>query len=68
MNLFDNSWFVINIDIRRMNVAITRSRSSLYIVGHGPTLERSNETWKGIIEDARSRQCFVELAGFPVVD
>ncbi|KAI5122782.1 hypothetical protein M0805_000126 [Coniferiporia weirii] len=49
-------------DVRRMNVAITRSRSSLFIVGHGPTLERSNETWKGIVIDAQSRSCFVELS------
>lgn len=44
-----------------MNVAITRARSSLFIVGHGPTLERSNETWKGIVTDARLRSCYVEL-------
>ncbi|KAH8114513.1 SEN1 N terminal-domain-containing protein [Phellopilus nigrolimitatus] len=47
-------------DIRRMNVAITRSKSSLFIVGHGPTLQRSNETWRDIIEDARTRSCLIE--------
>lgn len=44
-----------------MNVAITRSRSSLFIIGHAPTLERSNETWKQIVEDARSRACLSEV-------
>ncbi|KAL5501492.1 hypothetical protein ACEPAH_8752 [Sanghuangporus vaninii] len=48
-------------DIRRMNVAITRSKSSLFIFGHAPTLERSDRVWKDIVDDARSRSCFVEL-------
>ncbi|EJC98117.1 uncharacterized protein FOMMEDRAFT_97735 [Fomitiporia mediterranea MF3/22] len=48
-------------DIRRMNVAITRARSSLFIFGHAPTLQRSNRVWKDIVDDARSRACFVEL-------
>lgn len=49
------------IDVRRINVGITRSRSSLYIVGHAQTLERSNNTWKEIVEEARSRSCLVEV-------
>lgn len=43
-------------DIRRMNVAITRARSSLFILGHAATLERSDAKWKGVIDDARERQ------------
>ncbi|CCO30667.1 putative ATP-dependent helicase C29A10.10c [Rhizoctonia solani AG-1 IB] len=42
-------------DERRMNVALTRSRSSLFILGHAATLERCNATWKAIVEDARTR-------------
>ncbi|KAJ1303188.1 hypothetical protein OPQ81_011387 [Rhizoctonia solani] len=42
-------------DERRMNVALTRSRSSLFILGHAATLERCNPTWKTIVEDARTR-------------
>ncbi|KAG9092848.1 DEAD-box type RNA helicase [Ceratobasidium sp. 370] len=42
-------------DERRMNVAITRSRSSLFVLGHAATLERCNQTWKTIVEDARTR-------------
>jgi len=48
-------------DIRRMNVAMTRSRSSLFIIGNSATLERSDETWKKIVVDARSRSCLVDL-------
>lgn len=48
-------------DVRRVNVGITRCRSSLYIVGHAATLERSDKTWKLIVEDAKSRQSLVEL-------
>uniref|UniRef100_A0A0W0F3J5 Helicase sen1 n=1 Tax=Moniliophthora roreri TaxID=221103 RepID=A0A0W0F3J5_MONRR len=48
-------------DVRRMNVAITRARSSLFILGHAPTLERSDEVWRNVIQDARSRGCLVEV-------
>ncbi|KAI0283971.1 AAA domain-containing protein [Russula aff. rugulosa BPL654] len=47
-------------DVRRMNVALTRARASLFILGHCPTLERSDKTWKDIITDARERGCLVE--------
>jgi len=36
-------------DVRRMNVAITRARFSLLIVGHVPTLE-SNPMWARLIQ------------------
>ncbi|PFH53903.1 hypothetical protein AMATHDRAFT_705 [Amanita thiersii Skay4041] len=47
-------------DLRRMNVALTRAKSSLFILGNVPTLERSNTTWAEIIADARSRSCLVD--------
>ncbi|KAF8270773.1 SEN1 N terminal-domain-containing protein [Lactarius quietus] len=47
-------------DVRRMNVALTRARASLFVLGHCPTLERSDSTWKDIISDARARTCLVE--------
>ncbi|KAJ6619425.1 AAA domain-containing protein [Mycena sp. CBHHK59/15] len=47
-------------DVRRINVALTRSKSSLFILGNAPTLSRSNEIWSTIISDARSRASLVE--------
>ena len=36
------------------------------MLGHCPTLERSDKTWKDIISDARERGCLVEVGVFPV--
>jgi senataxin len=44
-----------------MNVAMTRARSSLFILGHAPTLERSDENWRKIIHDARERSLLMEV-------
>ncbi|KDQ62427.1 hypothetical protein JAAARDRAFT_121642 [Jaapia argillacea MUCL 33604] len=51
-------------DIRRMNVALTRAKSSLFVLGHIPTLERSDTTWKAIVEDARARDFLTEVPYF----
>ncbi|THH12551.1 hypothetical protein EW146_g7587 [Bondarzewia mesenterica] len=48
-------------DVRRMNVALTRARASLFVLGHSPTLERSDEMWKKIVVDARSRSCLTDV-------
>ncbi|KAG2151416.1 SEN1 N terminal-domain-containing protein [Suillus clintonianus] len=47
-------------DVRRMNVAMTRARSSLFILGHAPTLERSDESWRKVVQDARERSLLAE--------
>jgi len=49
-------------DVRRMNVALTRARASLFVLGHCPTLERSDKNWKDIISDARERGCLIEVS------
>ena len=41
-------------DVRRLNVAITRARHGLYIVGHEPSLMRSSD-WSALLKDARAR-------------
>ena len=48
-------------DARRMNVALTRAKSSLFVIGNGTTLERSDERWKIIINDARERGFFINV-------
>ncbi len=47
-------------DYRRMNVAITRARHFLWVIGCVSTL--SNDVhWKSLIQDARSRKCLYEI-------
>ncbi|CCM01866.1 uncharacterized protein FIBRA_03937 [Fibroporia radiculosa] len=48
-------------DMRRMNVALTRAKSSLFVLGHAATLERSDGTWRQIISDARERSRLVNV-------
>ncbi|WVW79753.1 hypothetical protein I302_101723 [Kwoniella bestiolae CBS 10118] len=49
-------------DARRMNVALTRAKSSLFVFGNGPTLERSDERWKIIVGDARERGFYINYS------
>ena len=48
-------------DIRRMNVAITRARRSLWILGSLATL-RTNKEWEALIVDAENRGVVVSPA------
>jgi hypothetical protein len=49
-------------DIRRMNVALTRAVSSLFILGNSTVLQ-TNSNWKPLIEDARERGVHREVRG-----
>ncbi|KAF3941675.1 hypothetical protein ABW19_dt0208095 [Dactylella cylindrospora] len=46
-------------DIRRMNVGLTRARSSLFVLGNAETLSK-NEFWSQLVEDARGRDRYTE--------
>ncbi|KAF5957928.1 hypothetical protein HYC85_005153 [Camellia sinensis] len=43
---------------QRVNVALTRARYCLWIVGNGSTLRNSGSVWKKLIIDAKARGCF----------
>ncbi|XP_058098086.1 helicase SEN1-like isoform X2 [Magnolia sinica] len=43
---------------QRTNVALTRARYCLWIVGNGQTLIKSGSIWKKIVLDAKRRGCF----------
>jgi senataxin len=49
-----------------MNVALTRAKSSLFILGNSATLERSDENWRAIVHDARKRSFLVDVSCFLV--
>jgi hypothetical protein len=53
-------------DERRLNVAITRAKRSLWIVGDAHTLQKGEagpegNTWARLIEDAKARHAFVSI-------
>ncbi|KAF8407481.1 hypothetical protein HHK36_006615 [Tetracentron sinense] len=43
---------------QRTNVALTRARYCLWILGNGPTLIKSGSIWKKLVIDAKDRGCF----------
>ncbi|GAX75224.1 hypothetical protein CEUSTIGMA_g2668.t1 [Chlamydomonas eustigma] len=48
-------------DVRRLNVAITRAKSALWVLGHCKALA-TNPTWSALIADAKDRGCMIEDA------
>ncbi|CCH62152.1 hypothetical protein TBLA_0G02100 [Henningerozyma blattae CBS 6284] len=51
-------------DFRRMNVALTRAKSSMWILGHHKSLYK-NKLWKHLIEDAHKRNALTSAcSGF----
>ena len=49
-------------DVRRVNVALTRAKRALWIVGHAEGLRRSGTIWETLVEDAERRGCVVRNA------
>ncbi|CCG81844.1 putative TRNA-splicing endonuclease [Taphrina deformans PYCC 5710] len=47
-------------DVRRMNVALTRAKCSVFILGHAEALN-TNETWRALVQDARQRNMFTSV-------
>ncbi|KAK6931708.1 DNA2/NAM7 helicase-like, C-terminal, partial [Dillenia turbinata] len=43
---------------QRTNVALTRARHCLWIVGNAKTLAESDSVWQELIRDAKDRQCY----------
>lgn len=49
-------------DIRRLNVAITRARFCLFVVGNVDTLVR-DETWAALVQSAQERKLIISTRG-----
>ncbi|KAK8951177.1 hypothetical protein KSP39_PZI004917 [Platanthera zijinensis] len=49
-------------DIQRMNVALTRARHCLWILGNAETLLRSGTKWEELVHDAKKRRCFFQAS------
>ncbi|KAF3974968.1 hypothetical protein CMV_001742 [Castanea mollissima] len=45
-------------NLQRTNVALTRARHCLWILGNDNTLVNSGSVWKNLVLDAKNRQCF----------
>lgn len=49
-------------DVRRMNVGLTRARSSLIILGSAQALAEGSSDWAELVEDATSRGCLISVS------
>ncbi|XVE91910.1 hypothetical protein REPUB_Repub01dG0052000 [Reevesia pubescens] len=43
---------------QRTNVALTRARHCLWILGNGRTLAKRGSVWEALVHDAKARHCF----------
>jgi len=49
-------------DLRRLNVALTRAKHALYVIGNDASL-RQSETWAALLDDAHNRGLSVDVSG-----